>query len=61
MMTAIGLILDNLDPDQVGALTYFMLNELLNGGSNYVYYFGLFDAFGNAISGTPTLNGLLWS
>ena len=45
--------LDNLDPDMLD-INYFSANELLNGGSNYVYYFG-FDAFGNAISGTPTL------
>ena len=44
--------LDNLDPDMLDI--NFFINELLNGGSNYVYYFG-FDAFGNAISGTPTL------
>ena len=45
--------LDNLDPDMLD-INFFSANELLNGGSNYVYYFG-FDAFGNAISGTPTL------
>ncbi len=45
--------IDNLDPDQL-SINYFSANELLNGGSNYVYYFG-FDAFGNPISGTPTL------
>ena len=45
--------LDNLDPDILDI--NFFVNELLNGGSNYVYYFG-FDAFGNADSGTPTLN-----
>ena len=45
--------LDNLNPDDLN-LDYFSANELLNGGSNYVYYFG-FDAFGNPISGNPTL------
>ena len=45
--------LDNLNPDVLD-INFFSANELLNGGSNYVYYFG-FDAFGNAISGTPTL------
>ena len=45
--------LDNLNPDDL-SLNYFSANELLNGESNYVYYFG-FDAFGNPISGNPTL------
>ena len=45
--------IDNLNPDQLD-INFFSANELLNGGSNYVYYFG-FDAFGNPISGTPTL------
>lgn len=45
--------LDNLNPDDL-SLNYFSANELLNGGSNYVYYFG-FDAYGNPISGNPTL------
>jgi len=45
--------IDNLDPDKFD-LTYFSVNELLNGGSNYVYYYG-FDAYGNPITGTPTL------
>ena len=59
MMILIGLILTILDPDQL-SINYFSANELLNGGSNYVYYFG-FDAFGNPISGTPYFNRLLWS
>ena len=45
--------LDNLSPDQL-ELNFFSANELLNGGNNYVYYYG-FDAFGNPVSGTPTL------
>ena len=45
--------LDNLSPDQL-SIDYFSANELLNGGSNYVYYFG-FDAFGNPITGNTTL------
>jgi outer membrane receptor protein involved in Fe transport len=45
--------LDNLSPDQL-KLNFFSANELLNGGNNYVYYYG-FDAFGNPVSGTPTL------
>jgi len=44
---------DNLSPDDLN-LNYFSASELLNGGSNYVYYFG-FDAFGNPVSGNPTL------
>ena len=45
--------LDNLNPDDL-ELNFFSANELLNGGNNYVYYFG-FDAFGNPVSGNPTL------
>ena len=45
--------LDNLSPEQL-ELNFFSANELLNGGNNYVYYYG-FDAFGNPVSGTPTL------
>ena len=45
--------LDNLSPDQL-ELNFFSANELLNGGNNYVYYYG-FDAFGNPVSGIPTL------
>ena len=45
--------LDNLSPDALN-LNYFSANELLNGGSNYVYYFG-FDAYGNAITGNTSL------
>ena len=45
--------LDNLSPDQL-SIDYFSANELLNGGSNYVYYFG-FDAFGNPITGNTSL------
>ena len=45
--------IDNLSPDQLD-LNYFSANELLNNGNNYVYYFG-FDAFGNPVSGNPTL------
>ena len=37
--------IDNLSPDQLD-ISYFSPNELLNGGSNYVYYFG-YDAYGN--------------
>jgi hypothetical protein len=44
---------DNLDPDQL-SLNFFSANELLNNGSSYVYYYG-FDAFGNPVSGVPTL------
>ena len=49
--------LDNLSPDQL-SIGYFSANELLNGGSNYVYYFG-FDAFGNPIKGNTSLQDLV--
>ncbi|MGY8988729.1 MAG: TonB-dependent receptor domain-containing protein, partial [Flavobacteriales bacterium] len=45
--------LDNISPDALN-INYFSANELLNGGSNYVYYFG-FDAFGNPITSNTTL------
>ena len=39
--------IDNLDPDTYD-LEMFSVNELLNGGNNYVYYFG-YDAYGNPL------------
>ena len=55
----IGLIIDNLDPDLLD-INFFSVNELLNGGSNYVYYFG-FDTEIKKYFWNTNFDGLFWS
>ena len=44
--------IDSYDPS-VFNLDFFSVNELLNGGNNYVYYFG-YDAYGNLLKGSES-------
>jgi len=57
LVTATGtewIDLDTYSPDQL-SINYFSPDELLNDGSPVVFYQG-YDAYGNKITGNPTLN-----